>query len=193
MKTTRWEITTGPTQEPITLDEARDHLRIDTTDELPVLDQLIVAAREYTESVLGRSILTQTITAYYQSWPRRLFLLQRAAPLQSVTSIKYLDTEGVQQTLSTDIYDVFTAPEPGEVRLGYRESWPTHRYETDAIEIAYVSGWTAPGLVPASLRQALLLLIGHWHENREDTTPLTIQQVPRAFDALVSSHRVSWL
>lgn len=185
--------TTEPTFEPLMLQEVKDHLRIDSTDEDALLDALIQSARGYLEGLLGRVIPEQSVTAYYSTFCDEL-ILPRAAPLQSVTSVKYLDTDGALQTLGTSYYDVYTWRTPGEVRLADGYSWPsTQTGVTDTVRIEYVAGWGSPQLVPSAIRQALLLLIAHWYENRESSTPLTINDVPVSFAALTTAYQVGWL
>ena len=192
MRSHRWTLITAPTWEPITLAEAKDHLRVDHTGEDAIIDNLIVAARQYLEGLLGRGIPQQTMTAYYSTfWD--LMELPRAAPLRSVSSLKYLDSDGAEQTASTDLYDVFAAPEPGEVRRAYNQSWPSHRVVTDPVYLTYVCGWPSAAQIPAPIRQAMLLLIGHWYENRETTSPISVGDVPCTVPALVAAYRVSWL
>ena len=193
MITTRWAVTTGPTAEPITLTEIKDHLGIDDTDSDARLDLLLMSARIHVERQTSRSLLTQTITAYFETWPGSKFTLPRASPLQSVTSVKYIDEDGVLQTVSTSIYDVYTTQEPGEIRLAYGQTWPTHRSETDAITIEYVAGWSDRQSVPADLRTAIMWLVGHWNENREATTTMNLAPVPFQLQGLINSYRVHWM
>ena len=192
MNTNRWIVTTAPTWEPVTLAEAKDHMRVDHSDEDAVISGLIPSAREYLEGVLGSALPQQSITAYYSTfW--NLLTLPRACPLQSVTSVKYLDEDGVLQTVDSAVYDVYTAPTPGEVRLAYNQTWPTHRIVTDPVRIEYVAGYAGAGSVPAPLRAAMLLLIGHWYENREATSPLDIKDVPGTIGALVTAYKMRWV
>lgn len=192
MRSHRWSVTTEPTWEPVTLAEAKDFCRIDHSDEDAVVETLITAARQTLERMLGRAIPQQTITAYYSCfWDT--FELPRAAPLVSVTSLKYLDVDGVEQTASSSLYDVYTVPEPGEVRLAYDATWPTHRVTTDPVYIAYVCGWAGAGDIPATIKQGILLLVGHWYENRESTTGFPVQETPQTLETVIGGYRVRWL
>jgi uncharacterized phiE125 gp8 family phage protein len=88
-------------------------------------------------------------------------------PLISVSSITYVDGNGTTQTLSAAAYKVDTDSEPGRITPAYGYCWPTTRAEINAIAITYVAGYATRAAVPASIKQAMLLLIGHWYENRE--------------------------
>ena len=86
-----------------------------------------------------------------------------------------------------------STPEPGEIRLGYDQTWPTHRSTKDAITIEYVAGWTDRESVPEDLRHAMLWIVGHWNENREATTTMSLHDVPFQMKALIDNYRVHWM
>lgn len=161
---------TAPTLLPVTLDEAKAHVRIYANDDDALITSLITAAMQSAERFMARAILTQTLELTMDLLPcgNDPIALPMAAPLQSVTSVKYYDVDGTQQTWSSSNYIVSTAKEPGELRLAYGISWPSYRVRPDAIAVRYVAGWTTAALVPYPIKQAMLLLIGHWYNNREE-------------------------
>ena len=115
------------------------------------------------------------------------------APLQSVTSVKYIDTGGVEQTFSDGSYTVYTySSHPGEVGLNYDEEWPQTRRIEDAVIVQFKAGYGDAGSdVPKPILQAMLMLISHWYENRESTVVGTIAtQVPQAADMLLMPYRI---
>ena len=135
----------------------------------PVMAEIRAHAREMVamaEAHLQRALLTQTWKLSLSDWAD-VMALPMAGPLQSVTHIKYYDTDGVQQTLSSSYYTVHTGAEPGAVALAPGYSWPTVQpYRHLPIEITYVCGWTAATSVPEVIRQGIRLLVGAFDADR---------------------------
>jgi len=185
----RLSLKTAPTVEPFTTEEAKTHLRISTLDEDTYIDRLIKAARVRTESVTSRALLNQTWNYYMDSFPSRIQLPR--PPLGSVTSVKYVDQDGVEQTLSNTLYTVDTSAEPGLVYMNYNGSWPDVRVFDKAINVEYVAGYGAASTaVPEDLLQAMLLLIGHLYENREAVMETQTYPLPMGYEALVFPYRI---
>ena len=192
-------LVTGPTQEPVTLAEAKQHCRIDSTDEDGLLAGIILAARIYCEGETRRAFLTQTVdyTIDYQ-WPylpngycRGIIL--PLGNLQSVTSISYVDQDGVTQVLSSTQYTVRTDETSGQITEAYGATWPSVRTSPSAITVRCVVGWL-PSQFPDDLRQALLMLVGAWYENRETVvtgSAFTPSALPMATEAILSRYRIS--
>ena len=153
---TAWSLTTAPTDEPVTVNDVKLQARItdDASDEL--LDFYRIAAREEAERFMGRGILTQTWTLLLDGFAN-IIPLPMAAPLQSVTWVKYYDENGTQQTLATSVYDTDTVSRPGRVVLKVGQSWPGTQTErkNGIVEIKYVVGWTSADLVPERIKQGI--------------------------------------
>lgn len=184
---------TAPTIEPVSLDEAKAHVRFFSNDDDAAISRLITAARMSAERFMGRAILTQTWELTTDMLPGGLdpICLPMAAPLQSVTHVKYYDTSGVQQTWSSANYIVSAAKEPGTIRLAYNVAWPSYQLRPDSIAVRYVAGWTTAALVPAAIKQAILLLVGHWFANREEVITGTIStRIDFAAEHLLSQYRL---
>jgi uncharacterized phiE125 gp8 family phage protein len=155
-------VVTAPTAEPIQLQELKDYLRIDTTDDDVQLRQLIEAARSELERATRRQLVTATYKWYLTDWPTVFYVPK--PPLQSVTHVKYYDGDSVQQTLSTDVYAVDTHHEPGRIRLKYGQSWPSsYRGGTGDIEIQFVCGYTT---IPSEVKLALFKLVHQAYDTR---------------------------
>jgi uncharacterized phiE125 gp8 family phage protein len=151
--------TTAPTVEPVTVQDIKDHLRLSGSDDDVRLASLITAARMAVETDAQRALINQTWTLTLDDWPRQYIELPYP-PLSSVTSIKYVDTGGTQQTWSTANYEVDTYAEPGLVRLAYQADWPSFRGEPRDIEIIYVAGYGATAAdVPERFKQAVRLRV----------------------------------
>lgn len=182
----------APAIEPILRAEAKLHLRIDHADEDNLIDSLASTARRHTElTILHRALLTQTWDYYLNEFPGSGIISIPLPPLQGISSIKYKDKDGVEATLSASKYIVDTQSEPGRASLAYGESWPSFTpYPVNPIKITFVAGWTKAEDVPLEIRQAILLLVGHFYKNRELSTEQALNIVPMAYDSLLASYRI---
>jgi uncharacterized phiE125 gp8 family phage protein len=185
---------TAPAAEPFTTAQAKSHLRVTESADDTLIDTLILAARKRAESDLGRALITQTWEMYLDEFPFNYSpgIVPPRAPLQSVTSIKYIDNDGVEQTWSSADYRVDVKSEPGRITPEWSESWPTPRVITNAVTVKYVAGYgDASTDIPQDIRQAMLMLIGHWYENRESIVVGTITApVPQSYEWLIAPHKV---
>lgn len=146
------------------LDEVKDHLRVTGDEENFLIQKYIKAAVDYVENYTGLRLMTQTWDYFLDNFPTGQIKMPYA-PLQSITSIKYYDSDNAQQTLTvTTDYLVDTTSKPG--RIEYVSSWPTTYAKNNAAEIRFVCGYTTRGLIPEGIQTALFLLIAHYYENR---------------------------
>lgn len=180
-------VITGPTIEPVTLPELRAQCRIDVETEDALLASYALAARQYVEAVTGRALLTQTLELTLDDFPSEAIELPRA-PVASITSISYLDTAGATQTVASHILDGRSLPP--RLTPDYGATWPQTRATPGCVAIRFVAGESA---APEPLRQALLLLVAHWYENREDAvlmSGIATARIPHGVDALLAPYRV---
>lgn len=161
---------TAPAVEPISLDEAKLHLRVDIDAEDTPIGGWITAARLSAEKFLNRALVTQTFDLFLDSWPAGKVIRLPRPPLQSVTFIKYTDDEGNESTLPAGQYLVDTAGEPGQVVLKNSHSWPSvDLREVNGIQVRFVAGYGNAAAVPANYKTAMYLWLGDFYENRENT------------------------
>lgn len=176
----------APATLPVTLEQAKTHCRVDGTDEDELISSLIAAATGYLDGwsgILGRCLVTQTWRQDFDRLERELRLPMLAA---SIASITYVEASG-----TTNTYDV-----------------PTHALKTDElgsfvdiectglpapatntrVGVTFIAG-SAPDEVAAPIRQALLLLIGHWYTNREAVAQSTFKELPMAVSSLLAPYR----
>lgn len=166
--------TTAPTLEPLTIADAKAQIRSVQNQEDGLIDAYVKAARQAAEDYLGRGLLTQTWTLALSDFVN-VIPLPMAAPLASVTSVKYYDTDNVQQTLSATVYDVDTTSRPGRIALKTGQSWPAVNSlrRVNRIEIAYVVGYTAAPLIPAAILQGIRMYVALLETNRDGLDPIT--------------------
>lgn len=184
--------TAAPTILPVSIEEVYAHAKIAdrSLETLTLVDRLIRLATETAEAITRRALLTQTWTLKGRDFPADDFILLPRPPLQSVTSITYVDPHGATQTLSSSDYTADTTHDPGRVVLNYGESWPSVRGHHNDVTITYVAGWTAAASVPQTIRQAILMLCNHWYDYpTEIITGTIVNRLPWAAEVLLLMER----
>lgn len=161
-------IITPVATEPITIAEVRQHLRLpENATEDALLMSLIMTARAYCEHYTRRALAEQTLETYLDRFPVSEPIVLPCPPLRSVTEIGYKDIACEESMLPASDYLVDMDCEPGRVLPAFGTNWPVFTpYPTSPIRIRFVTGYED---LPVSIRLAMLLLIGHWYENREAT------------------------
>ncbi len=182
---------TGPAREPVSLTEVLAHCRISSVDEDGLIAGYMLAARHYVEGYTRRALITQQCRLTIDDgWPDVVTLPR--SPLVSFDQGHYGDTAGVQQALASSSYMVSTSGMEGRLVPAFGSRWPSVRAQIDAISVDFTCGYgDQPGAVPAPIRHAVLLLIGHWYENREAVViGSTVGELPLAVEALLFPFRV---
>lgn len=193
--------TTEPATEPITTAEAKLFLRVDVTTDDSLIDSLVTAARQQIEEEIHRSLITQTWTLRMDSWPDYPAHYDRGIPLfrppvQSVTSIQYVDTSGSTQTLAAADYRVDATTSPGRVHPVWGTVWPAIRFVTQAITVEYTAGYgDGASSIPGAILQAMRLLLGDMYELRSETMVGSRMQptMRKAVERLLAPYRVMGL
>lgn len=164
----------APAQLPLSRTNAKLHCSIpaaDTTHDT-LIDNLIASATAYLDGkdgVLGRAIINQTWLYSIDDWPAPGSPIRvPLPPLGAVNSISYVDPDGAAQTLSSSVYELDKASEPGLIWLAYNQSWPPIRSKPNAITIDFTAGYGATDAsVPANVRQLVAEIVAHYFQNRE--------------------------
>jgi uncharacterized phiE125 gp8 family phage protein len=186
------ELYTGPTVEPLTLTEAKEHLRVDHIDDDTLIESLIKAARRSAEVFQGRSYLSQTWKLYLDTFPCERYIYLPFPPLQSVSSVTYIDGNGDVQTLATSRYQVDAKSQPGRIVLAPGYSWPaTESDRVNAVIITFVAGYGATSAsVPENIRHAVRLILGDMYTQRENTiVGSSVNQIPQSAKILLWQDR----
>lgn len=159
------KLITPPTFEPISLDEAKEQCRVDGIEDDLLLAILITAARESAEHETGRALATQTRELVLDAFPEAFTL--RGSPIQSVESVKYLDSDGIQRTLDPQDYALDNDSEPGYLTIAYGRAWPASYPVPNAVRVRYVCGYASAAAVPSAIKSWLLLAVGTMFAQRE--------------------------
>lgn len=183
--------TTIPSAEPVSLAEARNHLRIDSdmTDDDALIGMLVSAARRYAEMYTGRSFITQGWRLVLDAFPRGGFsqMAQVCAPyslpdyaiqlergtVQSVASIQYLDMSGTWQTMPLQNYVAETSGCPARITPVFGQIWPITLPQIGSVKVDYTAGYGGASTdVPEGIRQWILMRVNTLYENREAVSVL---------------------
>jgi uncharacterized phiE125 gp8 family phage protein len=194
-------IITPPTVMPLTLEETKTHLRVDHSDDDERITAYIAAATAYVDGeygFLGRALVTQTWELVLDTFPTNEIRIP-LPPTQSIESVKYDDSAGIEITMPSTDYTADLASEPAWILPPANTAWPTVFTGINSVRIRFVAGYPAstdspPDLranIPASIKQAMLLQIGSWYDHREDhVIGTTSAPVPNPASLLLRPHRV---
>jgi uncharacterized phiE125 gp8 family phage protein len=189
---------TPPAVEPVTLAEAKAHLRVDTSDDDTYIGTLITAAREWCEEYLDRTLVhTQWVMRFDKfpdsgiepvELPRPPMVASGTATAVTVT---FTQEAGPTSTYSTAEYRVDRNATPGAILPIYGSTWTPHRQDDNAISVTWWAGYGATGAsVPAAIRHAILMLIGHWYEFRTSVLTGSIsKEIEFGVKSLLDSQR----
>lgn len=214
--------TSSPIEEPVTLYEARSHLRVDDHEDDALIKSLIIGARMEAETICRRALITQSWKLVLDAFPSpgmsvsvsSLYgqfgispgpllsnrddrstgyeIIPGMPTLISVESIKYTDTNGVQQTLSPSLYKVSVSTPMGCIVPSFGTSWPATRAEIDAVEVSFTCGYGAAKDVPQGIKNWMLIKVATLYANREAVAILARGKVePLQFvDRLLDPYRI---
>jgi len=175
------KIITAPTTEPVSLADAKLHLRVDHSTEDTLIEALITAARDECEHLLGRAIAPQTLELSIDAFPDDGIPLPMP-PVSSVLSIKYDNSDGDEITVDQNDYYLDDAQEPSWVLPAYNGAWPSARTQANAVRVQYIAGYSA---CPEPLRAWILLRVGslyRWRSADSDKPAMPHGFVDRIID-----------
>lgn len=187
-------VITPPTVEPVSVAQANFHLRltVEADDVSPqpedaLVGALITAARQAAENFLNRPVAEATFELRSGCFDVEI----PASPVSELVSVIYTDTDGLPVTVSPSLYRLAGPVDAPELRLAYAASWPTDvRDEDDAVAVQFVAGYGSAYPLPAPIYQAILLIVGHLYENREDTSTANLKELPMGSRYLLNPYRV---
>jgi len=170
--------------------EARDFLNLDSSADDSLLAIFIAAARQHFEGVTGRTTTPRNLAARFDVFPdnQGSMILPRV-PVSAVSAVKYLNTSGVETTLSSTEYRVDTASVPARVGLAHGKSWPDTAIMESAVTIEYSSGFASAELVPAVDRNIILMLVADMYEHRNAQSELNLTNDSK-FDRVLAARQI---
>ncbi|MGN6583714.1 MAG: head-tail connector protein [Rhizobiaceae bacterium] len=184
--------TVAPAVEPVSLDEAKTHLRISHDSEDDLIAGLIRAARDEVEAQTGLALITQSWRLTRDCWPRggRIALFRN--PVSQILSVTTYDDSGAASVIDPSTYQVDTDARPARLLLG---TSPGALRVMNGLEVDFTAGYgDTADAVPDRLKRAILLLVAHWYEFRADygvaDQPVSI---PADFERLVAGYRLARL
>jgi uncharacterized phiE125 gp8 family phage protein len=188
---------TQPAVEPVTLSEAKAHLRVDTTTDDAYIGSLITAAREWCEQYLDRTLVhTQWVMRFDRFPPDGTQDIELPRPPMALAgtatavALTFTFENGTTSTYSTASYRVDRNGVPGTVKTLYGQTWPPHLQDDNAISVTWWGGYGSSGTsVPAAIRHAMLMLVGMWYERRMAADSMSGDEIPFGVKSLLDSQR----
>ena len=179
------KVITPPAVEPVSLAEAKLHLRVETDDEDALIASLISAARGQCEHLLERGVALQTVTLSIDEFPADGIRLPMS-PVVQIDSVEYVDADGVTQTMAPGDYYLDDSQSPNWLLPAYGDTWPSARVEANAVRVTYQVGFET---CPAEIKAWLLLKVGSLYQHREADSDRPAQASPFV-DGLLDRWRV---
>lgn len=204
------QLVTPPAEEPVTLIEAKLHLRVDFDDDDTLIASLITAARQAAETLTGRQFITARWKQVLDCFPGPSLMgvpagqaftlpghaiLLAKAPVQSVVSINYLDMSSVNQTMSALSYTVDAACEPARITPVFGQIWPICLPQIGAVSVTFDAGYGTAAQVPEGIKSWIKLRVGSLYAHREEVAALSrgrIDSLP-FIDGLLDPYKVAFL
>ena len=185
-----FKVVTPATSNPITLTEAKTHLKVDTTADDTFITNLIKSATSSAQEYTNRFFIATTIQQVGDKWEDISNLFK--SPVLSVTNIKYVSTDGILTTLNSSVYFLDDVNKPARIGLKPNQSYPEIIDRLNAVQVNYVVGLAAgPDEVDEGIRQALLLTIGNWYQNRQAVVTGTIAtELPMNAKFLLDQYKI---
>ncbi|MBT4837928.1 MAG: hypothetical protein HON94_11345 [Methylococcales bacterium] len=180
-----YKLKTAATSEPVTLTEAKAHLQVTVSDDDTFIGSLITAARMHVQSYMHRQLMPSTWQLFLDVFPSDTIYIKEC-PVTAISSIKYVDENGSEQTLSSSLYSLDKESEPARLNPVYGESWKTTQTQNNAVTIEFTAGYADADSVPGAIKAAILLLVGFLYENRGDEGHRTI---PKSIYHLVDPYK----
>lgn len=179
----QYRVKTPPTVWPITVEQAKTHMKISGSDEDALILSYIKAATAYAESSTGMAFTMRTIELYRRSVPSSRYFETAPSPVSALVSVSYTDSTGSPNTMDVADLKFINIHMPSHIWLKYGKSWPVGGCD---YVFEYTAGVTDLDLIPQEAVQAIYLMVGHFMENREDS----VKRLPSAVDNLLNIIRI---
>ena len=170
--------------------EAKDFLKVDTTADDSLIDSLIKAATQSCQIFTNRYFLDTTVTQYSDNWFE--FYRLYKSPVIAITHVKYYDTNDTLQTLASSNYILDNISQPARIGISVDGTLPNLADRINAVEVKYSVGYgELSSDVPEGIKQAVLITIGNWYENRQTViTGRTATELPLSSQYLLEQYKI---
>ena len=166
------QLVTPPAEEPVSLVDAKLHLRVDFDEDDTLIASLISAARQAAETLTGRQFGTARWKLVLDGFPRGAIALAKC-PVQSVVAINYQDMNSSMQTMPASTYTVDTACEPARITPVFGQVWPPSLPQIGAVSVTFDAGYGAASEVPEGIKSWIKLRVGSLYTHREEMAVLS--------------------
>jgi uncharacterized phiE125 gp8 family phage protein len=201
------KLITPPAVEPVSLAEVKLHSKVDQNAEDGLLSALIIAARQHVEKTTGRQLVTATWEVYLECFPCNDDEIELPfGELQSIDAFQWTLAGGATKSWTvsgSNLLDANSAVvahiedgDEAEIEVAFGCIWPPDVLRTSrGVRIRFTCGYGDDTAVPQAVKQAILLLVGHWYTHREavsigTTSSSQGREIPLAVDALLSNYRL---
>ena len=184
------KVDTAAVNPVFTTAQAKTFLKVDVSDDDTLIDNLIAAATESCQIYTNQYFIDTVVTQYCDSWEEFYSLYK--SPVDSITSVKYYDSDDSLQTLSSSNYILDATSKPARIGISVDGSLPNLSSRINAVEVKYTVGYgTASTDVPEGIRTAIILTVGNWYENRQSViTGRTATELPLSSQYLLDQYKI---
>ena len=184
-----YQVITPASTYPVSLTEAKLHLKVDITTDDTLITNLIVAATQVSEEYTNRFFIDTVVNQTCSDFKELSELFK--SKVSAVTYVKYYDSDNAQQVWASSNYVVNKEYEPCQINLVVDGSFPNIADRIDAVECRYTVGYGTASDVPDVIKQAILLTLGNWYENRMSViTGRTTTEMPMSAKFLLDTYKV---
>lgn len=175
------KVITAATEYPVSLAEAKLNLRIVQDDEDADVERMVRAATQAAEGRMNRALMPQVLEFAADAFPPACGLKIPRPPMRGDVTVKYIDSDGAEQTLDPAAYLVNAYVEPPQITAAYSTPWPTTRAQAASVVVRYDAGYADAASVPEPIRQWILLAVGAMYENRAANADVQLYSLPDDF------------
>lgn len=173
---------------PVSVQDAKEYLRVTSTSETVLIGALIVAATDLVSARVGRVLGAESWAWKFRAITGQVLL--PVVPVRSLTSLTYLDASEAVQTANLADFVLLNDADRPALRPALGKSWPTTALRDDAITVTVAAGLL---IVPPGLRVAILMLVAHWYQTREAVTEGAMAEVPMAVESLIGVSKLGFV
>ena len=186
-------LVTPPALEPVSLDEAKLHLRVDFDDDDGLIQSIITAARIAAETITGRQFVTARWKASFDQFcGADPALLIHKSPVQAIVSIQYMGTDGKWHTIPDNDYVTDLITEPARITPAFGKVWPMVLPQIGSVVVTFDAGYGNADAVPEGIKSWIKLRVGSLYSHREEVSRTSITPLPFV-DGLLDPYKVAYV